>query len=82
MVSDQYFAEGLTDWRNTLIQLTWQSHIALVYDRATFRLLRTFSYAGEGWGLTHDAKTLILSDGTRRSASSIPRHSTKSAASP
>ena len=63
-VSDQYFAEGLTDWNNTLIQLTWQSHVALVYDRATFRLLRTFSYIGEGWGLTHDAKSLILSDGT------------------
>jgi glutamine cyclotransferase len=63
-VPDRYFAEGLTDWKNTLIQLTWQSHVAFVYDRATFHLLRTFSYTGEGWGLTHDAKTLILSDGT------------------
>ncbi len=63
-VPDQYFAEGLTDWKNTLVQLTWQSHLALVYDRATFRLLRTFSYPGEGWGLTHDTKALILSDGT------------------
>jgi glutaminyl-peptide cyclotransferase len=60
----RYFAEGLTDWKNTLIQLTWQSHVAFVYDRATFRLLHTFSYTGEGWGLTHDAKSLILSDGT------------------
>jgi len=64
LVPDQYFAEGLTDWKNTLVQLTWQSHIAFVYDRATFRLLRTFHYDGEGWGLTHDAKSLILSDGT------------------
>jgi glutaminyl-peptide cyclotransferase len=64
IVSDNYFAEGLTDWKNTLIQLTWQSHIALVYDRATFRLLRTFKYSGEGWGLTHNGKSLILSDGT------------------
>jgi glutamine cyclotransferase len=63
-VPDQHFAEGLTDWKNTLIQLTWQSHLALVYDRATFRLLRTLSYPGEGWGLTHDTKSLILSDGT------------------
>jgi glutamine cyclotransferase len=62
--SDRYFGEGLTDWKNTLIQLTWQSHIALVYDRATFRLLRTFHYDGEGWGLTHDSSSLILSDGT------------------
>jgi glutamine cyclotransferase len=64
LVPDQYFAEGLTDWKDTLIQLTWQSHIAFVYDRATFRPLRTFHYDGEGWGLTHDAKALILSDGT------------------
>ena len=64
LVSDKYFAEGLTDWKNTLVQLTWQSHTGLVYDRASFRLLRTFHYEGEGWGLTHDAKSLILSDGT------------------
>jgi glutamine cyclotransferase len=63
-VSSQYFAEGLTNWSNTLIQLTWQNHIALVYDRATFRFLRTLPYTGEGWGLTQDGKNLILSDGT------------------
>lgn len=63
-VSDQYFAEGLTNWKDTLIQLTWQTHVAFVYDRTTFRLLHTFHYDGEGWGLTHDAKSLILSDGT------------------
>jgi glutamine cyclotransferase len=63
-VPSRYFGEGLTDWGNTLIQLTWQSHVALVYDRATFRFLRSFQYDGEGWGLTHDAKSLILSDGT------------------
>jgi glutaminyl-peptide cyclotransferase len=63
-VSDKYFAEGLTNWGNTLIQLTWQSHVALVYDRSTFHFLHTFSYTGEGWGLTEDGKSLILSDGT------------------
>ena len=35
-----------------------------VYDRTTFRLLRTFHYDGEGWGLTQDGRNLILSDGT------------------
>lgn len=62
----QYFAEGLTNWGGTLIQLTWENHTALVYDRSTFKLLRTFSYTGEGWGLTQDGKSLILSDGTAR----------------
>lgn len=60
----EYFGEGLTDWGSTLIQLTWQSHKAFVYDRFTFSLLRTFTYEGEGWGLTHDQKQLIMSDGT------------------
>ena len=66
LVSDRYFAEGLTDWKNTLVQLTWQAHIAFVYDRATFKLLHTFHYDGEGWGLTQDGKSLILSDGTAK----------------
>ena len=59
-----YFGEGLTDWNSTLIQLTWISHKALVYDRFSFALQRTFDYEGEGWGLTHDATQLIMSDGT------------------
>ncbi len=63
-VPDKYFAEGLASWGSTLVQLTWQSHIALVYDRFSFRLLRTFDYEGEGWGLTQDGKNLIMSDGT------------------
>ncbi|HEV2484769.1 MAG TPA: glutaminyl-peptide cyclotransferase [Terracidiphilus sp.] len=60
----KYFAEGLAAWDSMLIQLTWQSHIAFVYDQFSFRQLRTFNYDGEGWGLTADAKNLILSDGT------------------
>lgn len=63
-VPSQYFAEGLASWGSTLIQLTWQSHIAFVYDRFSFRLLRTLHYSGEGWGLTQDGRNLILSDGT------------------
>jgi glutaminyl-peptide cyclotransferase len=63
-VASDYFGEGLAAWGSTLIQLTWQNRIALVYDRFSFRELRTFQYPGEGWGLTEDGKNLILSDGT------------------
>lgn len=63
-VPQQYFAEGLASWGSTLVQLTWQSHVAFVYDRFTFRLLHTFNYDCEGWGLTSDNKNLILSDGS------------------
>jgi glutamine cyclotransferase len=61
---EEYFGEGVTDWRDTLIQLTWISGVAFVYDRSTFTVRRTLHYSGEGWGLTHDSSALILSDGT------------------
>ena len=61
---NRYFGEGLTNWGSTLVELTWQAHEGFVYDRFSFRLLRTFNYPGEGWGLTHDQRSLILSDGT------------------
>lgn len=63
-VSSQYFGEGITVWKNDLIELTWQSHVAFVYDRATFEPKKQFSYPGEGWGLTHDGTNLIMSDGS------------------
>src|SRR5258706_8763870 len=59
-----HFGEGITVWKNDLIELTWQSHVAFVYDRATFEPRKQFSYPGEGWGLTHDGTNLIMSDGT------------------
>jgi glutamine cyclotransferase len=63
-LAEKYFGEGLTNWGNDLIQLTWQAQLGFVYDRSTFAWKRCFSYKGEGWGLTHDDKQLILSDGT------------------
>ncbi len=63
-LDDKYFGEGITIWGKTLIQLTWQSETGFVYDVDTFKQSRSFSYAGEGWGLTHDATRIIMSDGT------------------
>ena len=54
----------MTEWRKRLIQLTWNSQVAFVYDATSFRLIRTFRYPGEGWGLTHDGARLIMSDGS------------------
>ena len=63
-VANEYFAEGLTDWKDRLIQITWQSKIGFTYDLKTFKPIAQFNYSGEGWGITHDAKRLIMSDGT------------------
>ncbi|MEO7936588.1 MAG: glutaminyl-peptide cyclotransferase [Dokdonella sp.] len=63
-VPNEYFAEGLTDWKDRLIQITWQSKVGFTYDLKTFKPKGHFNYDGEGWGITHDAKRLIMSDGT------------------
>jgi glutaminyl-peptide cyclotransferase len=63
-VDDRYFAEGLTDWGNRLVQLTWETNIGFVYDLASLTRVQTFTYPGEGWGLAHDDRRLIMSDGT------------------
>jgi glutamine cyclotransferase len=63
-VPEAYFGEGITVWRRQILQLTWQSGVAFVYDRDTFAPIRTFRYRGEGWGLTHDGTSLIMSDGS------------------
>jgi glutaminyl-peptide cyclotransferase len=63
-VPAQHFGEGIAVWKTDLIELTWQSQVAIVYDKDTFEQRRTFTYSGEGWGLTHDGTNLIMSDGT------------------
>jgi len=63
-VPAQYFGEGITVRGTELFQLTWQTGVGLVYDRQTFAPKRQFKYAGEGWGLTQDKSSLIMSDGT------------------
>ena len=63
-VSADYFGEGITVFGNDLIELTWQNHLAFVYDKTTFEPKKRFSYPGEGWGLTADGTNLIMSDGS------------------
>jgi len=60
----QYFGEGIVVLTSTIIQLTWQEHVAFLYDRETFSQTGTFSYATEGWGLAYDGRQLIMSDGS------------------
>jgi glutaminyl-peptide cyclotransferase len=63
-VPDEYFGEGIAVWHDRLFELTWRSQVAFVYDRKTFEPRKQFSYGGEGWGLTHDGTSLIMSDGS------------------
>jgi glutamine cyclotransferase len=63
-ISAHFFGEGITIYGNRVIQLTWRAKVGFVYDRQTFQLLDTFNYLTEGWGITHDGRSLIMSDGT------------------
>lgn len=60
----EYFGEGITDWKGSLVQITWKNEIGFVYDMNTFERTKTWPYTGEGWGLTHDDTRIIMSDGT------------------
>src|SRR5690349_3862521 len=60
----QYFGEGITLIQDRIVQLTWQSQTGFIYDVRDFRLLRQFSYSGEGWGLATDGRHVFMSDGT------------------
>ena len=51
-----------------LIQLTWQSGIGFIYDKATFKQIGKFNVQSEGWGLTSDGEKLLMSNGSNKIA--------------
>lgn len=65
-VPSEYFAEGIALFQGKIFQLTWESHKGFIYDAESLERLGEFTYDGEGWGLTHDDRSLIMSDGTNR----------------
>jgi glutamine cyclotransferase len=63
-LSGEYYGEGLALVDGALVQLTWLNHIGFVYDANTFTQMRNFTVSTQGWGLTYDGTSLILSDGS------------------
>ena len=60
------FGEGITVVGAVIWQLTWQDGVAIKRDRTTFAETGRASYTGEGWGLCHDGRRLVMSNGTAR----------------
>ena len=60
----QYYGEGIVNWGDKIVELTWQSQIGFVYDLASLKLEGQFSYPGEGWALTQNGREIVMSDGT------------------
>ena len=63
-IPDKFFGEGLALLDDKLMQLTWRSGSAFVFDLESFRLMGMLNYSGEGWGLTTDGQHLIMSNGS------------------
>lgn len=57
------FGEGITILNDTIYQITYKSELCYVYDM-NFKLIKTFTYTGEGWGLCNDGKYLMMSNGS------------------
>jgi glutamine cyclotransferase len=63
----KYFGEGIVFFKNKLYQLTYTNQIGFIYDGKTFKETGQFKYSNtEGWGLTTDGTSLIMSDGTSK----------------
>jgi glutamine cyclotransferase len=69
-----YFGEGIAYYTTSegdgrIVQLTWKSRTAFIYDSETLELLSDFQFStkeNEGWGITHrrNASSFVVSDGS------------------
>ncbi|HJU92622.1 MAG TPA: glutaminyl-peptide cyclotransferase [Pyrinomonadaceae bacterium] len=65
-VPSPYFAEGAAVLKGKVYQLTWQHNLGFIYDLQTLERAGQFEFEGEGWGLTTDGGSLIISDGSHQ----------------
>ena len=61
-----YFGEGITILNGKIYQLTWKNQKGFIYDAGTLQKIGEFNYQGEGWGITNDGKSLIVSNGSNQ----------------
>lgn len=62
----RYFAEGVAHYDGHLYMLTWKAGLLMQLDEQTLAIVGTHQYEGEGWGLTHDNRHFIVSNGSDR----------------
>lgn len=60
----QLFGEGIVAWRRQLFSVTWHGGQGYRWSLPSLKRTGAFRYAGEGWAMTEDGRSLILSDGT------------------
>jgi glutamine cyclotransferase len=63
-ISENYFGEGIINWKDNLYEMTWKNQIGFIYDLNTFAPKGQFTYPGEGWSFTKDDHRIVMDDGT------------------
>jgi len=59
------FGEGIVDWGDEIISLTWRDRVGFRWNRHTLQQTGTFPFTiGEGWGMTRNDREIFESDGT------------------
>ena len=62
-LAPEYFGEGIAELNGKLYQLTWKNQVGFVYDAKTLKKINELYWPYEGWGLTHNDTSLIVSTG-------------------
>ena len=63
-IAQPYFGEGIVNWKDRLVSVTWRHRTGFIWNIRDFSPISQFRYEGEGWGLTQDGHSIIMSDGT------------------
>ncbi|WP_420137895.1 glutaminyl-peptide cyclotransferase [Sphingomonas sp.] len=58
------FGEGIVDWDDRLYSFVWHGGKGFIWTLPELKSAGTWRYTGEGWGMTHDDRRIIMSDGT------------------
>ncbi|MEO6051095.1 MAG: glutaminyl-peptide cyclotransferase, partial [Pyrinomonadaceae bacterium] len=58
------FGEGIAMIADKIYMLTWRGGLGRVFDAKDFKLIKEFSYQGDGWGMTTDGTNLFLTQST------------------
>lgn len=71
------FGEGITIFQNKIYQLTWKSRKIYVYNlNDIMHPVKTLNWSPDGWGITNDGKSLIMSDGSANIYYALPDSAT------
>lgn len=69
-IESKLFAEGITYYKDTLVQITWKAKQGFIYNMTNLEEIDRFNFkttVNQGWGITWDRcnDELIVTDGSK-----------------